>query len=124
MLVTGGLQARQGPASRLVADALQARDLEPKAGKLLQAYRAAGIAAAARGAGRRRRRLGQAGACGRAGAAGVAARLPARNGWSILPAGRAAAPTRCVRRSAARPRASYVYVATKSKPEGRELEQA
>ncbi|HEX2547619.1 MAG TPA: leucyl aminopeptidase, partial [Ramlibacter sp.] len=39
VLVTEAFQAGKDPVSRLVSAALAARDLETKAGKLLQAYR-------------------------------------------------------------------------------------
>src|SRR5512141_3076081 len=45
VLVPEGFQAGKDPVSRLVAAALQAKDLEPKQGKLLYAYRPEGIAA-------------------------------------------------------------------------------
>src|SRR5688572_19126648 len=45
VLVADGFKAGKDPVSRLVAAALQARDLETKAGKLLHAYRSEGIAA-------------------------------------------------------------------------------
>ena len=45
VLVTEGFRPGKDPVSRLVGAALSARDLEPKPGKLLQAYRAEGIAA-------------------------------------------------------------------------------
>ena len=46
VLVTEGFRAAgKDPVSRLVAAALAARDLEPKPGKLLHAYRTDGIAA-------------------------------------------------------------------------------
>ncbi len=46
MLVAENFKAGKDALSSLAAEALKARDLEPKAGKLLQAYRSAGVAAA------------------------------------------------------------------------------
>src|SRR4051812_39702748 len=45
VLVTEGFRGGNDAVSRLAAAALQGRDLEPKPGKLLHAYRAEGVAA-------------------------------------------------------------------------------
>ena len=45
VLVGENFKPGKDPLSRLAADALKARHLDPKPGKLLQAYRSAGIAA-------------------------------------------------------------------------------
>src|SRR5205085_255664 len=45
VLVTENFQGGKDPLSRLVSSALQARDLEAKPGKLLQAYRPEGVSA-------------------------------------------------------------------------------
>ncbi len=75
VLVGETFKPGKDPLSRLAADALKARDLEPKPGKLLQAYRSAGIAAprvVLAGVGRW---LGQTGADRRAGGRGQLAHL-------------------------------------------------
>src|SRR4051812_9117583 len=45
VLVPENFRAGKDPVSALVAAALAAKDLEPKAGKLLQAYRSQGVTA-------------------------------------------------------------------------------
>ncbi|HMA10084.1 MAG TPA: M17 family peptidase N-terminal domain-containing protein, partial [Ramlibacter sp.] len=107
--------------SKLAGDALKARDLEPKAGKLLHAYRSDGVAAG---------RVILAGA-----GDGSAKRI-----HSAVQAAVATLRTTGVKRLViclppdagddgvraavtATAETSYVYVATKSKPEGRELQR-
>jgi leucyl aminopeptidase len=107
--------------SRLASEALAARDLEPKPGKLLQAYRPAGIAAG---------RVVLAG-CGDGSAKKVHAAVLAAVGALrtsgakklviVLPRGSQGAAVRAAVIGTAE--SSYVYVATKSKPEGRELQK-
>jgi leucyl aminopeptidase len=107
--------------SKLAGEALKARHIEPKAGKLLQAYRSAGIAAT---------RVVLAGAGDGSGkkvhAAVVAAVASLRTSGAkklviCLPPDAGADAVRAA--VAATAEASYVYVTTKSKPEGRELQR-
>ncbi len=119
VLVTESFKPGKDVLSKLIADALKARDLETKPGKVLQAYRSAGIAAprvvlagAGDGSGKRIHAAVQA-AVGTLRVSGVRRLLiclPAQAGDDAV---RAAV--------AGTAEASYVYVATKSKPEGREL---
>ncbi|MBC5783542.1 leucyl aminopeptidase [Ramlibacter sp. USB13] len=121
VLVTEGFQAGKDPVSRLVSAALQARDLEPKPGKLLHAYRAEGIAAprvilagCGDGSGKRVQSAVQA-------AAGALRSSAAKKLVILLPAGTGDDAVRAAVCGTAE--SSYVYVATKSKPEGRELKK-
>ena len=121
VLVTESFQAGKDPLSRLAAAALQARDLEPKPGKLLHAYRAEGVAAArvifagaGDGSGKRVQAAVQA-------VAGVLRSSAARKLAILLPAGSGDDAVRAAVCGTAE--SSYVYVATKSKPEGRELKK-
>jgi leucyl aminopeptidase len=121
VLVTEGLRTGKDPVSALVATALAARDLEPKAGKLLQAYRAAGIAAprvllagAGDGSGRKVQAAVQA-------AAGALRASKAKKLVIVLPPGAGGDAVRAA--VCATAESSYVYVATKSKPEARELQK-
>jgi len=121
VLVGESFKPGKDALSRLAADALKARHLEPKPGKLLQAYRSAGIAAprvvlagAGDGSGKRVQAAVQAavGSLRTSGAKRLVICLPADASDDAV---RAAV--------AATAEASYVYVATKSKPEGRELQR-
>jgi leucyl aminopeptidase len=119
VLVTDSFKPGKDPVSRLVASALAARDLEPKAGKLLQAYRSEGIAAprvllagAGDGSGKKVQQAVQA-------AAGVVRASAAKKLAILLPAGSGPDAVRAAVCTTAE--SSYVYVTTKSKPEGREL---
>jgi leucyl aminopeptidase len=122
VLVTEGFTATgKDPLSRLVAAALAARDLEAKPGKMLQAYRSEGIAAprvllvgAGDGSGKRVQAAMQS-------AAGVLRSSAARKLTIVLPA--AAGPDAVRAAVCGTAESSYVYVATKSKPEGRELKK-
>jgi leucyl aminopeptidase len=121
VLVTDSFQAGKDPLSRLAAAALQARDLETKPGKLLQAYRAEGVAAprvilagAGDGSGKRVQAAVQA-------AAGALRSSSAKKLTILLPAGSGDDAVRAA--VVATAESSYVYVATKSKPEGRELKK-
>jgi leucyl aminopeptidase len=121
VLVTEGFQGGKDPVSRLVAGALAARDLEAKPGKLLQAYRAEGIAAprvilagAGDGSGKRVQTAVQA-------ALATLKSSTARKLTILLPAAGGADAVRAAVCGTAE--TSYVYVATKSKPEGRELKK-
>jgi leucyl aminopeptidase len=119
VLVPEDFSGGTDPLSRLAQDARKAGDFEPKAGKLLQAYRMQGVAAA---------RVVLAGAgdgSGKRVQSAVQAAVGALRSRSIkrmvicLPRG---AGDEAVRAAvAATAETSYVYVATKSKPEGREL---
>ena len=121
VLVTEGFRAGKDPVSRLVAAALAARDLEPTAGKLLHAYRAEGIAATRvilAGAGdasaKRLHAAVQA-------ATGALRSSTARKLTIVLPPGSGPEAVRAAVCGTAE--SSYVYVATKSKPEARELKK-
>ncbi|MCC2675091.1 MAG: pepA [Ramlibacter sp.] len=122
VVVTEGFQAKgRDPVSRLVAAALAARDLEPKPGKLLHAYRPEGVAAtrvvlagAGDGSGKRVQSAVQA-------AAGALRSAGAKKLCIVLPAAGGADAVRAAVCGTAE--SSYVYVATKSKPEGRELKK-
>jgi leucyl aminopeptidase len=120
-LVGESFKSGKDPLSTLVAEALAAKDIEAKAGKLLQAYRLPGIAAT------RVVLAGSGDASGKKVHAAVVAAVAA------LRSSRAKRLVIClppdadddaVRAAvAATAEASYVYVATKSKPEGRELQR-
>lgn len=121
VLVTEGFQAGKDPVSRLAAAALQARDLEPKPGKLLHAYRPEGIAAtrvilagAGDGSGKKVQAAVQA-------VAGALRSAATRKLTILLPAGSGDDAVRAAVCGTAE--SSYVYIATKSKPEGRELKK-
>ena len=121
MLVAETFKPGKDTLSRLAGDALKARDLEHKPGKLLHAYRSEGIAAA---------RVILAGAgdgSGKRVHAAVQAAVAALRTTGVrrlvicLPAD---AEDDAVRAAvSATAETSYVYVATKSKPEGRELQR-
>ena len=121
VLVTEGFRGGRDPVSSLAAAALQARDLEPKPGKLLHAYRAEGIAAArvilagaGDGSGKRVHQAVQA-------ATAALRSSTARKLTIVLPAGSGDDAVRAAVCGTAE--SSYVYVATKSKPEARELKK-
>jgi len=121
VLVKDGFQAGKDPVSRLAGAAVAGRDLETKAGKLLQAYRSEGIAAprvilagAGDGSGKKVQQAVQA-------AAGALRASSARRLTILLPADAGADAVRAAVCGTAD--SSYVYVATKSKPEGRELKK-
>jgi leucyl aminopeptidase len=121
LLVSEGFKPGKDALSRLAVEAIKARDFEAKPGKMLQAYRSAGISAArvllagcGDGSGKRVHAAVQ-GAVGSLRTSGVKRLvicLPADAGDDAV---RAAV--------AATAEASYVYVTTKSKPEGRELQR-
>lgn len=119
VLVAEGFKAGKDPLGTLVGEALAARDLEPKPGKLLQAYRSAGVAAprlvlvgAGDGSGKKVHSAVQA-------AVNSVKSTGAKRLVICLPAGAGADAVRAA--VCATAETSYVYVATKSKPEGREL---
>ncbi|MEO5669841.1 MAG: leucyl aminopeptidase [Ramlibacter sp.] len=121
LLVGDSFKPGKDALSRLAGDALKARDFEPKAGKLLQAYRSAGIAAprvvlagCGDGSGKRVHTAVLA-AVGSLRTSGVKRLVICVPGEADEDAIRA-----CVVATA---ESSYVYVATKSKPEGRELQR-
>ena len=121
VLVPENFQGGKDSVSRLVAGALQARDLEPKAGKLLHAYRAEGVAAprlilagAGDGSGKRVQASVEA-------AVSALRSSTAKKLTIVLPAGLGDEAVRAAVCGTAD--SSYVYVATKSKPEGRELKK-
>ena len=121
VVVTESFKPGRDALSKLTAEALKARDLETKPGKVLQAYRQTGIAAprvvlvgAGDGSAKRIHAAVHA-AVGTLRVTGVRRLLiwlPPEAGGDAV---RAAV--------AGTAEASYVYVATKSKPEGRELER-
>jgi len=121
LVVPEDWKAGADPLSRLVEEARKAGDLETKPGKLLHSYRAAGVAAT---------RLVMAGAgdgAARRVQAAVVAAVQSLRGRTVrrlvvcLPED---APPHAVQAAVtAVAEASYVYVATKSKPEGRELQK-
>jgi leucyl aminopeptidase len=121
VLVAESFKPGKDTLSRLVADALKAGDLEPKPGKLLQAYRTAGVTAqrvilagAGDGSGKRVHAAVQ--------AAVAALRTSKAKRLAIcLPADAQEDAVRAAVLATAE--SSYVYVATKSKPEGRELQK-
>jgi leucyl aminopeptidase len=119
--VPESFKAGKDALSRLAGDALKARDLETKPGKMLQAYRSAGIAAtrvvmagAGDGSGKRIHSAVQAAvqALRTSGVKRLVICLPPEAGEEAVRAAVAAVAE-----------ASYVYVATKSKPEARELQR-
>lgn len=121
VLVTDGFQAGKDPVSRLVSAALAGRDLETKPGKLLQAYRSEGIAAtrvilagAGDGSGKKMHAAVQA-------AAALLRNGAARKLTIVLPPKAGAEAVRAAVCGTAE--SSYVYIATKSKPEARELKK-
>jgi leucyl aminopeptidase len=121
MLIAESFKPGKDPLSRLAADALKARDIEAKPGKMLQAYRSAGIAAnrvllagVGDGAGKRVHAAIQ----------GAVASLRTSGVKRLLICLPSDAGDEAVRAAvAATAEASYVYVTTKSKPEGRELQR-
>ncbi len=121
VLVPEGGRDGKDPVARLARAALEAGDLDTKPGKLLQAYRAEGIAAS---------RVVLAGAGDLGGkkvqsavhAAVAAVRTSkAKRMVILLPQGAGDDAMRAA--VCATAESSYVYVATKSKPEGRELKK-
>ncbi len=121
LLVGEGFKPGKDALSALAGEALKAHHLETKPGRLLQAYRAAGVAAArvvlagcGDGSGKRVQAAVQAavGALRTSGAKRLVICLPADAQDDAV---RAAV--------SATAESTYVYVATKSKPEGRELER-
>ncbi len=121
LVLPEGYKPGKDPLSRLAADALKAGDVETKPGKLLQAYRAEGLAArrvmlAGAGDGSARRVHaavhGAVATLRTSGAKRLVVVLPDGAGDDVLRAAVTAVAE-----------ASYVYVTTKSKPEGRELDR-
>ncbi|WP_374663282.1 leucyl aminopeptidase [Ramlibacter sp.] len=119
VVVPEGQSHGQDAVSHLVATALESGHFEAKPGKLLQAWRAEGVAAArvvlagaGDGSGRRVMAAVQA-------AVATVRGTPARRLVVLLPATAGDDAVRAAVCAAAD--ASYVYVATKSKPEGRAL---
>jgi leucyl aminopeptidase len=121
LLVGESFKPGKDALSKLVAEAIKARHFEAKAGKLLQAYRASGVAAP---------RLLLAG-CGdasgkkvHAAVQGAVASLRTSGTKRLVICVPAEAEEDAMRAAVgATAEASYVYVATKSKPEGRELQR-
>jgi leucyl aminopeptidase len=121
MLVGESFKPGKDALSKLAGEAIKAGDLEPKPGKMLQAYRASGVAAprvllagCGDGSGKRVQAAVQA-AVGSLRTSGIKRLVICLPGDAEEDAVRAAV--------CATAEASYVYVATKSKPEGRELKR-
>jgi leucyl aminopeptidase len=121
LLVSEGFKPGKDPLAKLAGDALKAGDLEAKPGKLLQAYRSAGIAAprvvlagCGDGSGKRVQAAVQA-------AVGALRASGAKRLVLCLPADAQDDAVRAAVTATAE--STYVYVATKSKPEGRELQR-
>ena len=121
VLVTEGFKGGKDPVSAMAAAAVAAGDLETKPGKLLHAYRPGGIAAtrvilagAGDGSGRKLHSAVQAGV-------GAMRSMQAKRLVILLPQRGGAEAVRAA--VCATAESSYVYVATKSKPEGRELKK-
>ncbi|MEJ6023294.1 leucyl aminopeptidase [Ramlibacter sp. PS4R-6] len=120
-VIAEGFKPGRDPLSRLAAEAVKAGDLDTKPGKLLQAYRPAGVGAkrvvlASAGDGSPRRVQAAIGSAVSSLKSAGAKRLVV-----VLPSGAGDDHVRAAVAGTAE--ASYVYVATKSKPEGRELER-
>ena len=121
LVVPEGYKPGKDPLSRLAADAIKAGDLDPKPGKLLHAYKPAGIVATRvilAGAGDGSARRVHAAICAAAGSlrsVSTVKRLAV-----VLPQGAGDDLVRAAVTATAE--ASYVYVVTKSKPEGREID--
>jgi len=121
LIVPEGYKPGKDALSQLAANAVEAGDLEPKPGKILQAYKPAGVAAG-------RVILAGAGAGGakQVNAAINAALMPLRGARSIkslvivLPKGAGDDQLRAAVCAASA--ATYVYVTTKSKPEPRTID--
>ncbi|MFD0667332.1 leucyl aminopeptidase [Ramlibacter sp. MAHUQ-53] len=119
VLLAEGFKPGKDAISLIAADALKARSLETKPGKSLQSWRPAGVAAP------RLLLAGVGDGSGRRIQSAVAAAVASLRGAGIkrlavcLPAGSGAASVRGAVSGASE--ASYVYVATKSKGEPREL---
>jgi leucyl aminopeptidase len=122
MVVAEGFKPGKDALSRLAADAIKAGDLEPKPGKTLQAYRPAGISASRviiAGAGDGSARRVHAAIC-----AAVSTLRATRNVQRLVIVLGADSQEEHLRAAVtAAAEAAYVYVATKSKPEGREIER-
>jgi leucyl aminopeptidase len=122
MLVGEGFKPGKDALSRLAADALKAGDLETKPGKTLQAYRPAGITAARviiAGAGDGSARRVHAAICAAVGS--LRANRNVKRLVIVLGEGAGEELVRAAVTAAAE--AAYVYIATKSKPDGREIER-
>jgi leucyl aminopeptidase len=122
LVVAEGQKPGKGPLSRLAADAIKAGDLDPKPGKTLQAYKPAGIAAARvilAGAGDGSARRVHAAVCAAVGS--LRSTTSVKRLVIVLPADADEDVLRAAVAGAAE--SAYVYVTTKSKPEGRAIER-
>jgi leucyl aminopeptidase len=121
LLVPEAFKPGKDPLSKLAGDALKAGDLETKPGKMLHAYRSAGVGAprvilvGAGDGSARRIHSAVAAAVGALRSSGIKRLVVCLAADAGADAVRAAVT--------ATAEASYVYVATKSKPEGREIER-
>jgi len=121
VLVPDTLPAAKDPLGQLAAQARKAGDLDTKAGKLLHAYRMEGVSATRvvfAGAGDGSARKVQI-----AVQAAVSALRPAKAKRLLICLPSGATPEALRAAVTATAEASYAYVATKSKPEGRELQR-
>jgi leucyl aminopeptidase len=121
-LVPEGAKPGQDALSRLAAQAIKAGDLEPKPGKTLQAYKPAGVAATRvilAGAGDGSARRVHTAICAAAGS--LRSVQSVKRLVIVLPRDAGEEHVRAAVTGAAE--ASYVYVTTKSKPEGRPIER-
>jgi leucyl aminopeptidase len=122
LVVPEGYKPGKDPLSRLAADALESGDLEAKPGKLLQSYKPADIVAARvvmAGGGDGSARRVQAAICAAVGS--LRSSTTVKSLAVVLPKGADDDVVRAAVTGTAE--AAYVYVATKSKPEGREIEK-
>ena len=123
LLVPPGHKPGRDALSRLAAEAVKAGDLEPKAAKILQAYRPAGIAATRVlmvGAGDGSARRVQTAICAALNSLRTAKSV--KRIVIVLPPGAGDDHVRAAVTGAAE--AAYVYITTKSKPDGRAIERA
>jgi leucyl aminopeptidase len=122
LVVPEGYKPGKDPLSRLAADAIKAGDLEPKPGKVLQAYKPAGISATRvimAGAGDGSARRVQAAICAAVGSLKTVRSV--KRLAIVLPPDANGDLVRAAVTGTAE--AAYVYVTTKSKPDAREIER-
>ncbi|HUR90665.1 MAG TPA: leucyl aminopeptidase [Ramlibacter sp.] len=121
-VVPDGYKPGKDALSRLAANAIKAGDLETKSGKLLQAYRPAGVNAARvilAGAGDGSARRVQASICAAIGS--LRATKTVKRVVVVLPRNASGEAVRAAVTGTAE--SAYVYVTTKSKPDARAIER-